>query len=71
VISKEDEAVLKHGDRLAAIRIIRAETGHVDLRGALNLLEGLRAGRISLAEVFGTKALRKPCPHCRGTGFVD
>jgi hypothetical protein len=72
MISKKDEDTVMRGDRLSAIRIIRAETPYKDLHSALGLLDGLRSGHVGVEEVFGdSKKQQKPCPHCRGTGLVD
>jgi hypothetical protein len=69
-LTPEDRQEILHGQMIPAIKAFRSYMD-LGLIGCKRAVESIREGRISVDEALGQSGLKTPCPHCKGTGFVD
>jgi hypothetical protein len=71
-LTKEDkEAILNRSGKIEAIRVFRSYMD-LGLIGCKRAVEAIWEGRMTVESALGQDGPPKePCPHCRGTGYVD
>lgn len=71
-LTAEDKAaILNQSDKIGAIKIFRSYMD-LGLIGCKRAVEAIWEGRLTVETALGQDGPPKePCPHCRGTGYVD